>query len=155
MEQHEKELEIVKVDENEQETAIVEVITPKEVVFTKKVEEFLTVAGESILAFFRKVKATFPLWWVEVAVIGILLMVFVLLYLVRVSMKLSRFQKRYRIFMRGKDAVSLEKAFAQKFLEVDRLSEVTKNQYIELNKIKDIPREQALRGRDSHNSKLS
>lgn len=73
-----------------------------------------------------------------ILVLLMVLMVFVLLYLVRVSMKLSRFQKRYRIFMRGKDAVSLEKAFAQKFLEVDRLSEVTKNQYIELNKIKDI-----------------
>ncbi len=66
------------------------------------------------------------------------LMVFVLLYLVRVSMKLTRFTKRYRIFMRGKDAVSLETAFAQKFLEVDRLVEVTKNQQIEINKIKDI-----------------
>ena len=65
-------------------------------------------------------------------------MVFVLLYLVRVSMKLSRFLKRYKIFMRGKDGVSLEKAFSQKFLEVDRLIEVTKNQYIEINKIKDI-----------------
>ena len=40
--------------------------------------------------------------------------------------------------MRGKDAVSLEKAFAQKFLEVDRLVEVTKNQSIEINRLKDI-----------------
>lgn len=66
--------------ENAQETALAEVITPKDVVFTKKVEEYLTVAGESILAFFRKMKILFPLWWVEVAVIGILLMVFVLLF---------------------------------------------------------------------------
>ncbi len=66
------------------------------------------------------------------------LMVFILLYLVRVSMKLTRFMKRYRIFMRGKDAVSLEKAFAQKFLEVDRLTEVTKNQQMELDTIKAI-----------------
>ena len=73
-----------------------------------------------------------------ILVLLMVLMVFVLLYLVRVSMKLSRFLKRYRIFMRGKDAVSLEKAFSQKFLEVDRLIEVTKNQYIEINKIKDI-----------------
>ncbi len=65
------------------------------------------------------------------------LMVFVLLYLVRVSMKLTRFTKRYRIFMRGKDAVSLETAFAQKFLEVDKLVEISKNQQIEMNKLKD------------------
>ena len=73
-----------------------------------------------------------------ILVLLMVLMVFVLLYLVRVSMKLSRFLKRYRIFMKGKDAVSLEKAFSQKFLEVDRLIEVTKNQYIEINKLKDI-----------------
>ena len=66
------------------------------------------------------------------------MMVFVLLYLVRVSMKLSRFTKRYRIFMRGKDAVSLEKAFAQKFLEMDKLVEVSKNQNMEIARIRDI-----------------
>lgn len=32
-----------------------------------------------------------------------LIMVFVLVYMVRVSMKLTRFLKRYRIFMRGKE----------------------------------------------------
>jgi hypothetical protein len=67
-----------------------------------------------------------------------LLMVFVLLYMVRISMRLTRFLKRYKIFMRGKDAVSLEKAFEMKFLEVDRLTEVTKNQALEINRIKDI-----------------
>lgn len=67
-----------------------------------------------------------------------ILMVFVLLYLVRVSMKLSRFTKRYRIFMRGKDAVSLEKAFVQKFLDVDKLIEISKNQSMEIARIKDI-----------------
>ena len=66
------------------------------------------------------------------------LMVFVLIYMVRVSMKLTRFLKRYRIFMRGKDAVSLEKAFTQKFLEMDRLIEVSKIQANEIAKIKDI-----------------
>ena len=67
-----------------------------------------------------------------------LIMVFVLVYMVRVSMKLTRFLKRYRIFMRGKDAVSLEKAFAQKFLDVDHLIEVTKNQANEISKMKEI-----------------
>lgn len=66
------------------------------------------------------------------------LMVFVLIYMVRVSMKLTRFLKRYRIFMRGKDAVSLEKAFTQKFLEMDRLIEVSKIQANEIAKIKDV-----------------
>lgn len=66
------------------------------------------------------------------------IMVFVLIYMVRVSMKLTRFLKKYRIFMRGKDAVSLERAFAQKFLEVDRLTELSKNQASEIAKIKEM-----------------
>ncbi len=73
-----------------------------------------------------------------IIILLMVLMVFVLLYLVRVSMKMTRFMKRYRIFMRGKDAVSLEKAFAQKFLEVDKLMEISKNQAMEISKIKDV-----------------
>ena len=73
-----------------------------------------------------------------ILVLMMALMIFVLAYLVRVSVKLTRFLKRYRIFMKGRDAVSLEKAFAQKFLEVDRLIEICKNQALEINRIKDI-----------------
>lgn len=66
------------------------------------------------------------------------LMVFVLLYLVKVSMKMSRFMNRYKIFMKGKDAASLETAFAQKFLDVDHLIEVTKNQSLEIQHLKTV-----------------
>lgn len=66
------------------------------------------------------------------------IMVFVLLYMVRVSMKLTRFMKKYRIFMRGKDAVSLEKAFSQKFLEVDKIVELNKIHANEIRRIKEI-----------------
>lgn len=66
------------------------------------------------------------------------IMVFVLLYMVQVSMKMTRFLKRYRIFMKGRDAVSLEKAFAQKFLEMDKLSEMTRVQANEMRRIKEI-----------------
>ena len=66
------------------------------------------------------------------------LMVFVLLYLVRVSMKMSRFMNRYKVFMRGKDAVSLEAAFSQRFLDVDHLIEVTKNQSLEIAHLKEL-----------------
>lgn len=66
------------------------------------------------------------------------IMVFVLLYMVRVSMKLTRFLKKYRIFMRGKDAVSLEKAFTQKFLEVDKLTEMSKIHANEIRRMKEI-----------------
>ena len=66
------------------------------------------------------------------------LMVFVLLYLARVSVTMSRFMKRYKVFMRGKDAVSLEKAFANRFLELDQVVEISKNQEIEMRKLKSI-----------------
>lgn len=66
------------------------------------------------------------------------IMVFVLLYMVRVSIKMTRFMKKYRIFMRGRDGVSLEKAFSQKFLEVDKLQEITNVNSNEIRRIKDI-----------------
>ena len=71
-------------------------------------------------------------------IIMMALMVFVLIYMVRVSMKLTRFLKRYRIFMRGKDAVSLEKAFTQRFLYVDKLIEVSKNQENEIARLTEV-----------------
>lgn len=73
---------------------------------------------------------------IVIAMMGI--MVFVLLYMVSVSMKMTRFLKKYRIFMKGRDAVSLEKAFAQKFLEVDKLIEVSKINANEIKRIKEI-----------------
>ena len=39
--------------------------------------------------------------------------------------------------MRGKNAESLEQAFERKFLDVDKLVEVTKNQQIEINHLKE------------------
>lgn len=66
------------------------------------------------------------------------IMVFVLLYMVRVSMKMTRFMKRYRIFMKGRDATSLEKAFAQKFIEVDKIVELNKIHANEIRRIKEV-----------------
>lgn len=73
---------------------------------------------------------------IVLAMMGI--MVFVLIYMVRVSMKLTRFLKRYKIFMKGKDAVSLEKAFAQKFIEVDKLTEISKINADQIRRIKEV-----------------
>lgn len=73
---------------------------------------------------------------IVIAMMGI--MIFVLLYMVNVSMKMTRFLKKYRIFMKGRDAVSLEKAFAQKFLEVDKLIEVSKINATEIKRLKEI-----------------
>ena len=67
----------------------------------------------------------------------LIIMVFVLLYLASVSMKLSRFMKKYKLFMRGKDGISLEKAFENEFIEVERISELCKNQSQEIARIKE------------------
>ena len=39
-------------------------------------------------------------------IIVLVFLVFILLYLSSVSIKMSRFMKRYKIFMRGKDGIS-------------------------------------------------
>ena len=70
-------------------------------------------------------------------IIILVFMVFILLYLSSVSIKMSRFMKRYRIFMRGKDGVSLERAFESNFIEVDRIGEQNKIQAQEIAKLRE------------------
>ena len=72
-------------------------------------------------------------------IIGVLgVMVFVLLYMVRVSMRLTRFMTRYRLFMKGRDGISLEKAFVQRFEDMQKLEEVTRVNSDEIRRIKEI-----------------
>ncbi len=73
-----------------------------------------------------------------ILIIAILVaMVFILIYLTSVSIKMSRFMKKYKLFMRGKDGVSLERAFESNFIEVDRIAEQNKNQSLEIQKLRD------------------
>ncbi len=71
-------------------------------------------------------------------IILLIIMVFVLLYLASVSMKMSRFMNRYRLFMKGKDGLSLEKALENEFIEVERIAEQNKNQAAEINHIREM-----------------
>ena len=73
-------------------------------------------------------------------IVLLLIMALVLFYLAHVSMKMSRFLKRYKLFMRGKDGASLEKAMESEFIEVERIGEQCKNQAAEIQHIKDIMR---------------
>ena len=66
------------------------------------------------------------------------ILVFVLLYMVRVSIKMTRFMKRYRIFMKGRDAISLEKAFVARFQEMEKMEAVTRANTDEIRRIRDI-----------------
>ena len=69
-------------------------------------------------------------------VLGVLLIV--LVYMIKISMKMSRFIKKYKMFMRGLDGASLERAFAARFNQMDLLEENSRNHMEEIRKIKDV-----------------
>ena len=57
----------------------------------------------------------------------ILLMVILIIILavitISMSMRLSRLTRRYRLFMKGKDGITIEEAFEEKFKALDKLEE--------------------------------
>ena len=69
-------------------------------------------------------------------VLGVLLIVVV--YMIKISMKMSRFIKKYKMFMRGLDGASLERAFAARFNQMDLLEENSRNHMEEIRKIKEV-----------------
>ena len=69
-------------------------------------------------------------------VLGVLLIV--LVYMIKISMKMSRFIKKYKMFMRGMDGASLERAFAARFNQMDLLEENSRNHMEEIRKIKEV-----------------
>lgn len=71
--------------------------------------------------------ALFEKMGVDMGLIVLLLVVLVLVLTVitvSMSIRLSRLTRKYRIFMKGKDGQSLEKAFSQTFREIDRLGDL-------------------------------
>lgn len=73
-----------------------------------------------------------------VLILVILIQLFVILYMMKISIKMSRFLNKYKMFMRGKDAMSLEKAFEKRFADVDSLTEAVKYQSDEIYKLKEV-----------------
>lgn len=73
-----------------------------------------------------------------VLILVILIQILIILYMLKISIKMSRFLSKYKMFMRGKDAMSLEKAFEKRFEDVDSLTEAVKYQSDEIYKIKEI-----------------
>lgn len=51
---------------------------------------------------------------------------------------MTRFMKKYKMFMRGMDGASLERAFARRFNQMDILEENSKNHMEEIRKIKEV-----------------
>ena len=58
-----------------------------------------------------------------IIIILLILVVFLLVRSISYNMRLSRLERRYKIFMKGSDAQGLEKVFVRKFAQIDRLYE--------------------------------
>ena len=58
-----------------------------------------------------------------IIIILLILVVFLLVRSISYNMRLSRLERRYKIFMKDSDAQSLEKVFVRKFAQIDRLYE--------------------------------
>lgn len=75
---------------------------------------------------------------IDLGILVMMLMVLVLILIVIIlntSLEIHRLSRKYSSFMRDSDGQSLERAFAQKFKEVDRLSMATERNYENLQKI--------------------
>ena len=72
---------------------------------------------------------------IDLGVVVLLLIVLIIVMMimtVSMSLRLSRLNQKYRSFMKGKDAQSLEKLFHQRFKEIDKLKKIqgmTLNKY--------------------------
>lgn len=73
-----------------------------------------------------------------ILIIVILFLLLILIYMVKLSFKMTRFLNKYKVFMRGKDGVSLEKAFIRSFNDLDMLLESSKNHMEEIRRIKEV-----------------
>ena len=56
-------------------------------------------------------------------IVLIILLIYMLFRTLSQGVRLSRLEKKYKIFMRGNDAASLEKAFTRKLDQIDKLYE--------------------------------
>ena len=73
-----------------------------------------------------------------ILILVLIVMIFALIYMVRISFKMTRFLNKYKTFMRGKDGISLEKAFIRNCNDLETLIESNKNHIEEIRRIKDI-----------------
>ena len=60
-------------------------------------------------------------------IVMILLLIYLIFRTVSQSVRLSRLERKYKAFMKGSDAASLEKAFMRKINQIDKLYETNEN----------------------------
>ena len=71
-----------------------------------------------------------------IIIILLVLTVFLLVKSVSSSMRLSRLERKYKTFMKGSDAQSLEKIFVRKFAQIDKLYEAKEDHEHDIHFIK-------------------
>ena len=71
-----------------------------------------------------------------IIIILLLLCIVLIVCMVSNNMRLSRLERKYKMFMKGSDAVSLEKVFTRKFAQIDRLYEAKEDHEHSINFIK-------------------
>lgn len=76
---------------------------------------------------------------IDPGIITILLLILTIVLAVNVfssKMRLSRLERKYKMFMKGSDAQSLEKVFVRKFAQIDRLYEAKEDHEHDISFIK-------------------
>lgn len=71
-----------------------------------------------------------------IIIILLILSIILLVNVVSSKMRLSRLERKYKMFMKGSDAQSLEKVFVRKFAQIDRLYEAKEDHEHDINFIK-------------------
>lgn len=71
-----------------------------------------------------------------IIVILLLLCIVLIVCMVSNNMRLGRLERKYKMFMKGSDAQSLEKVFTRKFAQIDRLYEAKEDHEHDINYIK-------------------
>ena len=71
-----------------------------------------------------------------IIILLLLLSIILLVNVIRSNMRLNRLERKYKSFMKGSDAQSLEKVFVRKFAQIDRLYEAKEAHEHDINFIK-------------------
>ena len=75
---------------------------------------------------------------IDPGIIIILLLIIVIILIgtmISCSMRVKRLERKYKMFMKGGDAQSLEKTFVRKFAQIDRLYEAKEDHEQSINSI--------------------
>lgn len=76
---------------------------------------------------------------IDIGIVVLLLIVLVVVLAAMVcvmSFQLSRVKEKYRIFMKGKDGQSLERVFASKFKEIEKITQINEHYQYDIDMLK-------------------